>query len=290
MPLNGLFTGPQYSLLGHQALGVLMIRLPLALCSVAVTIALTQLVSAADLAPVYKSPAPIASNWSGFYVGGSLGGRWADSTWTTTAIGDPQGPADPTTTPASFNGSTFRIAAYLGYNWQFAPQWLVGLEADAGWAQRTITLAGIPGTFGTGGQGVDLGATAFDSSSVKLGWDGSLRGRIGFLVAPTWLLYATGGLAWQHVSINATCDGSFFNASWCVAVRNEAASTTRLGWTVGGGIETLFWNNWLLRAEYRYADYGSIDHGFFADASIDQVVMTQSLRTNTGLVGLAYKF
>lgn len=253
-------------------------------------LALTQLTSAADLSPLYKSLAPVVNRWTGFYVGGALGGRWTNSSWTTTAIGDPLGPADPTTTPASFNSSMFRAAGYLGYNWQFAPSWLLGLEADAGWAQKNTTLAGIPGTFGTGGQGVDLGATAFDGSSVKLGWDGSVRGRVGYLFTPTWLVYATGGVAWQHVDINATCNGSFFNASWCVAVRNETISTTAVGWTVGGGIETLLWNNWLLRAEYRYADYGNINHTFFADAPIDQVIMTQSLRTNTGLLGLAYKF
>jgi opacity protein-like surface antigen len=45
-----------------------------------------------------------------------------------------------------------------------------------------------------------------------------------------------------------------------------------------------------LRAEYRYADYGNIGHTFFADATIDQVAIRQSLKTNTALIGLAYKF
>jgi outer membrane immunogenic protein len=105
-----------------------------------------------------------------------------------------------------------------------------------------------------------------------------------------WLVYATGGAAWQRVDINAACSGSLFNSSWCVAPRNETVSTTRTGWTVGGGVEALLWAHWLLRAEYRYADYGKFNHTFFADAVIDQVAITQSLRTNTGLIGLAYKF
>lgn len=271
-----------------------MIRLTSAFGSGAVvTIALTQLASAADLstkAPVYQAPVAVVANWTGFYVGGSVGGRWADTNWTTTAIGDPPGPADPTTTPASFNSSAFRFGGYIGYNWQIAPLWVVGLEADAAWARNNKTLAGIPGTFGSGGQGVDFGATAFDSSNVKLGWDGSVRGRVGFLVTPTWLLYATGGVAWQQADINASCNGSLFNSSWCIAVRNETLSKTKAGWTIGGGVETLLWNNWLLRAEYRYADYGNINHTFFADVPVDQVVVTQSLKTNTGLLGLAYKF
>jgi outer membrane immunogenic protein len=205
------------------------------------------------------------------------------------AIGDPLGPPDPTTTPASFNSSSFRGGGYLGYNWQVTAL-VIGLEADAAWGHNSKTLAGIPGTFGPSGLGVDAGAQAFDSSNVKLGWDGSLRGRIGYLITPTWLVYATGGVAWQQIDINATCTGSFFNSSWCVAPRNETASTTRTGWTVGGGIETLLWNNWLLRAEYRYADYGSINHTFFAGSGIDEVAMSQSLKTNIGLIGVGYKF
>ena len=152
------------------------------------------------------------------------------------------------------------------------------------------TLAGIPGTFGPTGLGVDAGALAFDTSNVKLGWDASLRGRVGYLITPIWLVYATAGVASQQVDINATCNGSFFNSSWCVAPRNETASTTRTGWTVGAGIEALLWNNWLLRAEYRYADYGSIGHTFFAGSGIDEVAMSESLKTHTGLIGLGYKF
>jgi outer membrane immunogenic protein len=252
--------------------------------------------SAADMpvkVPVAAEP-PVYS-WTGGYAGISLGGRWADTPWTTNFIGffmPPIGfqvPADPTTTPASFNSSTFRGGGYIGYNWQVAPLWVVGVEADVAWGRNDKTLLGIPGTFGTSGQGAGPGAVAFDSSNVRLGWDGSLRERVGFLVTPTWLLYATGGLTWQQADINATCFGSSTNASWCSAVHNETFSTTRIGWTVGAGAEALIRANWLLRAEYRYSDYGNIGHTFFAN-TLDQVVMNESLRTHVGLVGLAYKF
>ena len=247
---------------------------------------------AADMpvkAPDYSAPSAFF-NWTGAYVGISLGGRWTDTAWTTTGIGSPLGSPDPTANPSSFDSSTFRAGGYIGYNWQIAPLWVIGLEADAAWGHNNNTLAGIPGTFGTGGQGVGSGATDFDSATVKLGWDGSLRGRVGFLITPAWLLYATGGLAWQQADINATCNGSAVNNSWCVAVRNETFSTTRIGWTIGAGAEVLLWSNWLLRAEYRYADYGNIGHTFFAGSNIDEVEMHESLKTNTALIGLAYKF
>jgi len=264
-------------------------------------IAFTQIATAADhlpiKAPFFEPSGVVADSWTGFYVGGALGWQWANSTWTTAAIGDPLGPPDPTANAATFKTSAFRAGGYIGYNAQMGP-WVVGVEADAAWAQRTATQAGIPGTYGTGGQGVDLGALATDSASVKPKWDGSVRLRMGYLVAPTWLFYATGGFAWQQLDINATCNGSLFNSSWCVTVRNETASIMANGWTVGGGIETLLGHNWLLRAEYRYADYGNVSHSFFEttdscaflSGNCDQVDMKLKLRTNTATVGLAYKF
>ena len=270
-----------------------MIRLSQALNSAIAAIALTQLASAADLPrtpPARSAPMALTTNWSGLYVGWSLGGRWIDSTWMTTAMGDPLGPVDPTTTPVSWKSSTFRIGGYIGGNWQINPFWVVGLEADAAWGNNKKNLAGIPGTFGTGGQGADSGAQNFDSSSITLGWDGSIRARMGFLVTPTWLLYGTGGFAWQQIQISASCDGSFFNSSWCVAPRSESYTAAMLGWTAGGGVETQLGSHWFLRAEYRYSSYGSVSHVFFADNSIDQVAVTQSLKTNIGLIGLSYRY
>jgi outer membrane immunogenic protein len=83
------------------------------------------------------------------------------------------------------------------------------------------------------------------------------------------------------------------NASQCSSglSTSETFSTTKAGWTVGGGVEAAFWGNWLGRAEYRYADYGSIGHTFFTgNSSAIPFSMSESLRTHTVLVGLAYKF
>ena len=245
---------------------------------------------AADMPNYQPYMLPAVASWDGAYVGLSLGARWTDSTWTTTGIGSPLGTPDATTTPTSFSSTSFRPGGFVGYNWQWAPMGIIGVEADAAWGRNNDTVAGIPGTYGTGGQGVGPGATASDSAAINLGWDGSLRARLGVVVAPTWLVYATGGLAWQQASFSATCNGSLFNNSWCVAARNESYSTTLIGWTVGGGVEALLWNNWFVRAEYRYADYGDVSHTFFSGTNIDEVAMQASVRTNTALIGVGYKF
>src|SRR5205814_121064 len=92
-------------------------------------------------------------------------------------------PPDPTTTPASFNSSSFRGGVYVGYNKQLLNIMVVSLEGDIAWGRNRHSQGGIPGTFGT--CGVALCGTAlpvaanFDSSRVSLGSDGSVRGRMG---------------------------------------------------------------------------------------------------------------
>jgi outer membrane immunogenic protein len=242
-------------------------------------------VQAADFGrPAMAAPPAPAFNWTGFYLGGSVGGRWSDVTWMTS------GPFifDPSTTPASFDSSALRLGGYLGYNWQFSPSWVAGVEGDLAWADSSQTRGGIPGTFGPLGiQTAPPAAAAVDSSTVKEGGDGGVRGRLGFLITPTWLVYATGGVVWQAEDVTAACDGSA--NSWCIAPHGETVSATRSGWTVGGGVEGQLLGNWLGRAEYRFADFGTASHNFFT-GTVDQVAMSHTLKTHTFFVGLAYKF
>jgi outer membrane immunogenic protein len=254
--------------------------------------------TAADIRARPSEP-ELVEMWTGGYAGISLGGRWADTTWTTIGLFSPAFPPDPTTTPASFNSSTFRAGGYVGYNKQLMPQLVVGLEGDLAWGRNRKTLGGIPGTFGTGGQGVPPAAAAVDSSRVTLGSDGSVRGRMGFLATPVWLVYATAGIAWQQVDLNATCSATAIPLSWCfVGPRNETFSRTMVGLTIGAGTEVMLAGNWLLRAEYRYTDYGNLAHTFFQTGSgfasgnffDDSFGMRESVKTHTALVGLAFKF
>jgi outer membrane immunogenic protein len=240
--------------------------------------------SAADM-PVYTK-APAALDWTGFfYTGVSVGGRWSDVDWRTTAIGSPLGP--PPTNPAtpaatSFDSATVRAGGYFGYLRRIAPAWVVGLEGDLAWGDGRKTVAGIPGTT------TSVAALSLDSASVKEDWDASLRGRLGFLVTPTFLLYGTGGVAWQNLVSSATCAGTAGSA--CTTALSEQNSWTKAGWTVGGGVEAKLWHNWLGRLEYRYADYGTIGHVFFAGSPANQAVVSETLTTHSLLFGLAYEF
>jgi outer membrane immunogenic protein len=264
-------------------------------------VAFVQIASAADMpvkAPTYTAPVAVAPSWTGFYVGGSVGGRWADPDWTTTCLYTPFSSGncplngfDPnrlaTRNPASFETSgAVRGGVYGGFNWQFNPTWVAGVEVDYGWANNKSSVNnGIPGTL----QAVFADQ---DVAEVKQTWDAGVRGRLGYLINPNLMLFATVGASWTHLQATTTC--APLSASWCSIGGDglsASASTTKVGWTVGGGLEWMFAPNWLLRGEYRYADYGTFKANILADpAGSEGILADIDVRTHTALFGVAYKF
>jgi outer membrane immunogenic protein len=145
-----------------------------------------------------------------------------------------------------------------------------------------------------------LGNGGDSTIALKSGWDASVRTRIGYLATPTLLVYATGGAAWMQTEITSNCGPvSCVPGQYSPAVLTQ--SSVQTGWTIGGGIESVLASNWLLRAEYRYTDYGTAsytDHrtcspspspscGIFTALDVSYDI---ALRTHTATVGLAYKF
>jgi outer membrane immunogenic protein len=271
---------------------------------------------AADLPvrPVYKAPPPVpVVSWTGFYVGGNLGARWntIDSDVTSATLG---GAAVNQTilspSGSSFDSTALRAGVFAGWNWQTGP-WVVGVEGDIGWANKTKTrdgtypaelLIGTP-TF-PGPYSVDGGAF-----SVKTTWDASARARVGWLFTPNVLVFATGGAAWMRLETSSDCQsapptngatcatGNFFNGT--LSPVNINNSQTRLGWTIGGGIETMLGSGWFARAEYRYSDYGTADFtavrtcsGGCIQSQANPLSVSYSTRVTTqaATVGIAYKF
>jgi outer membrane immunogenic protein len=236
---------------------------------------------AADM-PVKAPMAAPYDPWTGFYAGGSVGARWSDVKWTTV---DFMGNGTPSNVgnPAQLDSTSVRVGGYLGYNWKIAPMWLAGIEGDIAWADNKKVHGTFPGC-------TNCGTGAADSVTAKLDWDGSLRGRLGVLVNPTWLAYATGGVAWQDIkAISACTNGAAGTNSYCTGTFSGTTSTTKAGWTVGGGIETALQNHWLARAEYRYADFGHVANTL-PPAPASGAHFSIAAKTSTALFGLAYKY
>jgi outer membrane immunogenic protein len=252
---------------------------------------------AADL-PVKAAPPPppmVYDSWTGFYIGAEVGGKWGRTTWTTTAIANPPFlPIIDASSPRTFDPSSFRVGGYLGYDWQFASQWVAGIEVDFAWADKTVTTAGIPGCAVV--CVIGFPGPQADTSSVRMRWDASARGRLGYLIAPSVLLYGTGGVAWQNIETSATCQHSTPDPLCLVLPGNPFVtatnSVTRVGWTVGAGIDAKIFSNWIARAEYRYSNFGTWSDvlNLSLPGAATTVAYGLKVETHIATVGLAYKF
>lgn len=278
---------------------------------------------AADLsAPVYtKAPPPVAAvyNWTGFYIGGNVGSSWGRSSGTETFT-DASSGAVLSSSANRFDMDGVIGGGQAGYNWQ-ADRWVFGLEADiqasgqkgnipfscAGGIAGATTLAGLSGPCGLGhlGDTAPFNVTAFPvlgNLNQKLEWFGTFRGRVGVTATPTFLLYATGGLAYGEVKTAETISGVNItgvqgtNTSTSTPVAAAFSnSSTRVGWTVGAGIEGVISGNWTAKLEYLYIDLGNFSgtfvtpvmapSGAFVATSYSSHVTDNILR-----VGLNYRF
>jgi outer membrane immunogenic protein len=256
--------------------------------------------SAADLSTRTYTKVPAAveavSSWTGFYAGAAIGWTGSRDDWTTDLIADGTVLGTPAAIGrlglggpnATFNTDGVRGALFAGYNYQINQSIVTGIEADVGLATNDkATLNYIPGTvFGAPGTSTPLG----DRVTISGGADASIRARLGYLITPSWLLYATGGGAFQRESIDIVCPGSTQNSRWCVADRSANVSTTHIGWTLGAGLEGKLTGSLSGRIEYRYSDLGQWNNSYFLNTNGDEVYAHTRLTSHSVMVGAAYLF
>ncbi|HKD25444.1 MAG TPA: outer membrane beta-barrel protein [Xanthobacteraceae bacterium] len=271
---------------------------------------------AADLLKAPAAPLAVPS-WSGFYIGGEVGGKWVTDDWTSPCIQQSgndgfacggsnhnvvgQFPGAPDSS-ATFKTSGLRAGVYLGAMTQIAPQWVLGIEGDYAFYKQSASVTGLVGCETLGCRGILAASrftTALDSTGVTNKDDFSIRPRLGFLVTPDIMLYGTGGLAFQRVEASMACGGVVGSpAKSSVACHSFELSQTdgswRPGWTVGGGVELKLANiglpNWLLRGEYRYSDFGTWKPNFFQGSGVIEVFPNIKVTSQIATAGLAYKF
>jgi len=224
----------------------------LAVASVAALIAGGAL--AADLpsrkaAPAYVPPPPPPPLWTGFYAGLNLGGGWSSSTINNAQLSPYASSVDgklyllPGNGQGGSNAGGVVGGGQIGYNYQFGNSFLVGFETDIQGTSMSSNTGNnnqilYPDPNFAGSFLVPLSPGG--NPGIALNWFGTVRGRAGFLITPTLLLYGTGGFAYGGVS------GGYSNFS-----------NTRTGWTAGGGVEWLFMPNWSAKAEYLFTDLNS---------------------------------
>lgn len=198
------------------------------LLAAAATMAFGATTQAADLAvpriPVATAVVVPVFSWTGFYAGLNIGVGFVNTNLNAVAA--------PFPVPGS--GTGLVAGGQIGYNHQIN-NIVVGIEGDLGYfgVQRRFT-------FPSG-----------DFLAWRTTWDASIRGRLGVAVDRT-LLYVTGGIAFADLRINGVVGQP-------IAFFPFSESQTRVGWTVGAGVEHAITQNWTVRGEYLYANYGRRD-------------------------------
>ncbi len=216
----------------------------------------TKAVDAADV--LTKAPPPTAPSeydWSGFYVGGHVGGSQGRGTST---LSDP----NPFGVGNSFGSLYGGVQA--GYNYVFPSRLLLGAEADITFPNFQTYADGLIFTGGTA-----QGTTVTD----QIDYIATLRGRFGYAF-DRWLIYGTGGFAWSQARFGETNAGG----------DEDLILLTRTGWTLGLGAEVAIAPDWTVRIEYLYDRFGAAAGVFPSGTGYQSVFDINTLR-----FGLNYK-
>jgi outer membrane immunogenic protein len=229
---------------------------------------------AADL-PVYtKAPKAVPYNWTGFYIGAEGGAGWGNSLQT-----DNNGFKSGTYQPnGAFAGGT------IGYNWQVGPNWVLGLEGDAAWADIS---ASTPGTDPSSSNHNTSAATPgcgglVQKCETKLENIDTVRARAGYAFGYV-MPYVTGGLA----------VGTLHGEEGDVAANGAHGSgtSTVYGWTAGAGVEAMILPRWTVKLEGLYTDFGK--KNIFNDTAVPGVAgsVPESIHMTPSIIkiGVNYK-
>jgi outer membrane immunogenic protein len=209
--------------------------------------------------PVYLPPPP---QWNGWYVGGHVGVGWFDQDISGDFVQFGRS-SFSTSTDAGVVGGV-----HGGYNWQFAPQWLVGIEGDFDFTSMRASAAG------------NFGTNRFITASTHVDWLSSVRGRVGYLWTPGLLIYGTAGFAMADVDYQAHVETPGL-------IAGVSRTTTKDGFVAGAGVEYMWSREWLVRAEYLFYDFGSSTRSF---AVVPASVHWDNLNISTVRLGASYKF
>jgi outer membrane immunogenic protein len=176
---------------------------------------------AADM-PLKASPRlAVTTSWAGFYVGAHVGYGYAN-----TAVSLPDSAIDGRIVGAG--GKGWVAGGLAGYNVMLSPRWLGGVEVDGSW------------------QDITTRAQIFDGAELKgsLDWSASARARLGYLLTPTTMVFATAGWSWSAMKLTNNFGFDEFKFKSSVS-----------GPQAGFGIETMYAENWIVRTEYLHSFY-----------------------------------
>lgn len=234
-----------------------MKKLFLASALTALTFSAAHAADAIVYEPVPETPIVMSFDWTGAYIGGQVGYGWGNLGYTYSFNGNPDTDYDYNHDPSGFISGV-----YAGYNHQFSNNVILGADADIVWSNlKDSSIA--PGDI-------------FYSANTKIDWMGSARLRLGYAY-DRFMPYIAGGVAFGDLKFD-----EYRQPSGTVYGSADKSIT---GWTIGAGAEYAMTDQWILRGEYRYTDFGKVT--FTTDAND---TYSGKLKINDFRIGVAYKF
>jgi outer membrane immunogenic protein len=235
--------------------------------------------AAADMPLKAVAPAPYVYDWSGIYVGGVVGGAWGTHDLSSPSLGIVGTlvgvPVVQTNNPSAFIGGV-----EIGSRYQFG-KLVVGWEGDVTWGdvKNTSTVAfGAP---------LLPAGSLTRSLTTNINWTGTGTATVG-IAHNNWLLYGKAGAAVENVSYTEN-----FSIVGIPVFGGTGSDKNRVGWTVGTGLEWAFWQNWSVKAEYDYLDFGNRNvaiNGSVLGVLPLQLGLQDNNHINQFKAGLNYRF
>jgi len=203
----------------------------------------------ADLPTRKAPPAPIPValpyNWSGCYIGGNVGGLWADKNFGSLQTNNGYSENGP---GQNVTGSGVLIGGQVGCNYQVG-QWVFGGQVDYDWTNTSGTGTELFGPF----YGYNAPYYASVTNHFQVDSLGSVTGRIGWAF-DRFLPYVKGGFAWETVKYSSNLNYDYLSVTYGW---DGSSNSTLTGWTIGGGFEYAFTDHLTGFAEGDYYDFGS---------------------------------
>lgn len=248
-------------------------------------------------APQDPPAPPTAYSWTGLYVGGTVGGAWTTNSVTQSTAGGTlyvpsYYPGLAALGSPNLSGTSAIVGAKIGYNWQFNPVVVLGIEADISSfhfnqsASATGNSFLVPPT-----PGFTSGLATFNTNASTT-WLSTVRARAGYAIDRV-LFYGTGGAAFTNLSFSNNY--SAHSPAGIVPNDVEAVSSTqtKTGWAAGGGIDYNIAGNWIVSLEYLYVafDFGTVSAPVVAgNGNTATFSYSNKLQSNIVRAGLSYKF
>lgn len=237
------------------------------------------IVATPEPAPVVVAP---AFAWTGFYGGAQVGDSWSDGDFDREVTAPKKEFNANTTvyeeakitevTSKSINDTNFIGGLYAGYNYQFQNNVVIGLDADIAWTDNTEKS----------NKNVPFGESRIDAYHYKVeqDWLAAVRGRLGYAYN-RFLPYIAGGVAFTDIDYKKRYFGDVREV-WFDEHSSESKTLT--GYTLGAGVDYAMTDHIILRAEYRYTDFGDKDFTLYSRSR------NVELKANDLRFGVAYKF